>query len=690
MPKIKIDGVEMEVPAGITILQACELAGLEIPRFCYHERLSIAGNCRMCLVEVKPGPPKPQASCALPVADKQEIFTTTPMVEKARKGVMEFLLINHPLDCPICDQGGECDLQDQAMAYGVDTSRFHENKRAVEDKWIGPLVKTFMNRCIHCTRCIRFSTEVAGVSELGATGRGEDMEITTYLERAMTSELQGNVIDLCPVGALTSRPYSFKARPWELSKTESVDVMDALGSNIRVDARGKEVMRILPRLNELVNEEWISDKTRYCVDGLRAQRLDRPYIRVDGKLRPASWPEAFSTIAGRVKASSGERIGAIAGDLASVEEMFALKLLMEQLGSRHIDCRQDGTILDPGLGRGSYIFNATIAGIEAADAVLIIGSNPRKEAPVLNARIRKRWRLGGLPIALIGERVDLTYGYDHLGAGPESLSRLLAGQGEFFQALKAAKRPLIIVGQGALTGADGASVLGAAARLASEVNAVHDEWIGLSILHTAASRVGGLDIGFVPGEGGLNARDMVAAASAARLDVLFLLGADEIEMPRAGGGFVVYMGTHGDAGAHRADVILPGAAFTEKSGIWVNTEGRVQVGMRAAFPPGDAREDWSILRALSGALGTQLPFDSLAELRRRLYAAHPHMAEADAVRAGAPEDVMRLMLRDRGVSGPPFESPVKDFYLTNPIARASRVLAECSALQLGPASEAAE
>jgi NADH-quinone oxidoreductase subunit G len=695
--KLLVDGSEVEVPAHFTLLQACEAAGAEIPRFCFHERLSIAGNCRMCLVELK-GAPKPIASCAWGVRDCRpgpngeppEVMTRTKLVKKAREGVMEFLLINHPLDCPICDQGGECDLQDQAMAYGVDTSRFHENKRAVEDKWIGPLVKTFMNRCIHCTRCIRFSTEVAGVSELGATGRGEDMEITTYLERAMTSELQGNVIDLCPVGALTSRPYSFKARPWELSKTESIDVMDALGSNIRVDARGKEVMRILPRLNELVNEEWISDKTRYCVDGLRTQRLDRPYIRLDGKLRPASWPEAFSAIAARVKASSGERIGAIAGDLASVEEMFGLKLLMEQLGSKHIDCRQDGVILDPALGRGSYLFNATVAGIEAADAVLIVGSNPRKEAPVLNARIRKRWRLGGLPVALIGERVDLTYGYDYIGAGPESLARLVAGEGEFFQALKAAKRPLVIVGQGALTGTGGTTVLGAAARLASDLGAVNDQWIGLSILHTAASRVGGLDIGFVPGEGGLNARDMIAAAGAGRLDVLFLLGADEVAMQPAGAGFVVYIGTHGDTGAHRADVILPGAAFSEKSGIWVNTEGRVQVGMRAAFPPGDARDDWSILRALSGALGTPLPFDSLAELRRRLYAAHPHMAEVDAIRAGAPEDIMRLMLRDGGIAGPPFASPIKDFYLTNPIARASRVLAECSALQLGPVSEAAE
>jgi NADH-quinone oxidoreductase subunit G len=694
--KLVVDGREVEVPVHFTLLQACEEAGAEIPRFCYHERLSIAGNCRMCLVELK-GAPKPIASCAWGVRDCRpgpngeppEVLTRSKLVKKAREGVMEFLLINHPLDCPICDQGGECDLQDQAMAYGVDSSRFHENKRAVEDKYIGPLVKTFMNRCIHCTRCIRFSTEVAGVSELGATGRGEDMEITTYLERAMTSELQGNVIDLCPVGALTSRPYSFKARPWELSKTESVDVMDAVGSSIRVDARGKEVMRILPRINEFVNEEWISDKTRFCVDGLRTQRLDRPYLRNDGRLQPVAWQEAFAAIADRVGRTTGERIGALAGDLASVEEMFALKLLVEALGSKNLDCRQDGAVLDPSLGRGSYIFNATIAGIESADAVLIVGSNPRKEGPVLNARIRKRWRLGGLPVALIGERADLTYGYEYLGAGPDSLSRLLAGEGEFHQVLKAAKRPLIIVGQGALIGANGAAVLSSAARLATDLDALHEDWIGLGVLHTAAARVGGLDIGFVPGEGGLAADEMIAATGDGQLDVLFLLGADEIEMPGPRG-FVVYIGTHGDAGAHRADVILPGAAYTEKSGTWVNTEGRVQLGNRAAFPPGDARDDWSILRALSGALGKTLPFDSFSELRARLYEAHPHMAEADAVRPAKRTDLGRLASRGGDIAGASFVSPVRDFYLTNPIARVSAVLAECSSLQLGPAAEAAE
>ncbi len=695
--KLKVDGREIEVPAHYTLLQACEEAGAEIPRFCFHERLSIAGNCRMCLVELK-GAPKPIASCAWGVRDCRpgpngeppEVVTRSKLVKKAREGVLEFLLINHPLDCPICDQGGECDLQDQTMAYGVNSSRFHENKRAVEDKYIGPLVKTWMNRCIHCTRCIRFSTEVAGVSELGATGRGEDMEITTYLERAMTSELQGNVVDLCPVGALTSRPYSFKARPWELSKTESIDVMDALGSNIRVDARGKEVMRILPRLNELVNEEWISDKTRHVVDGLRTQRLDRPYLRMDGRLQPVSWPQAFAAIAERVAGTSGERIGAIAGDLASIEEMFALKLLMESLGSRNVDCRQDGAALDPALGRASYVFNASVAGIESADAVLIVGSNPRKEAPVLNARIRKRWRLGGLPVALIGEHVDLTYDYDYLGAGPDSLARLIGGEGEFLKLLLSAKRPLILVGQGALMGAGGAGILAAAARLVTNLGAATEDWIGLSILHTAASRVGGLDIGLVPGAGGLSAAAMIDAAGRGALDVLFLLGADEIAMP-APGAFVVYLGSHGDAGAHRADVILPGAAYTEKSGTWVNTEGRVQLGARAAFPPGDAREDWSILRALSGALGQTLPFDSLPELRARLYQAHPGMARVDARLPCRPEDIIRLAERaPQTLSGPAFVSPIRDFYLTNPIARASAVMAECSALQLGLAAQAAE
>ena len=685
MTKLIVDGKEIDVPPDYTLLQACEQAGAEIPRFCFHERLSIAGNCRMCLVELK-GSPKPVASCAWGVRDCRpgpkgeppEINTKTPMVKKAREGVMEFLLINHPLDCPICDQGGECDLQDQAMAYGVDSSRFQENKRAVEDKYLGALVKTSMNRCIQCTRCVRFATEVAGVPELGAIGRGEDMEITTYLEHAMVSELQGNVVDLCPVGALTSKPYAFVARPWELSKTESVDVTDAVGSAIRVDTRGREVMRILPRLNESVNEEWISDKTRHVVDGLRVQRLDQPYVRAGGQLKPASWSAAFAAIAEKLKGSSPARIGAIAGDLASVEEMFALKDLMTRLGSRNIDCRQDGEALDPAWGRAAYLFNATIAGIDKADALLIVGANPRREAAVLNARIRKRWRAGPFAIGLIGERVDLTYPYQYLGAGPETLGELAAGLGDFAGVLKQAKTPLILVGAGALARPDGAAVASLAARAAMALGAVKDGWNGFSVLHAAAARVGGLDIGFVPGEGGLNAAAMAANGA---LDVLFLLGADEAEV--APGAFTVYIGTHGDRGAHRADVILPGAAYTEKSGLYVNTEGRVQMGARAAFPPGDAREDWAILRALSDAVGHRLPYDSLGGLRAALFAACPHLQRIDTIAPGTAADIEKLAGLGGTTDRAPLRSPVEDFYFTNPIARASAVMAECSAIAEG-------
>jgi len=509
MAKLKVDGKEIEVPDHYTLLQAAEEAGAEVPRFCFHERLSIAGNCRMCLVEVKGGPPKPAASCAMGVRDLRpgpngeapEIFTNTPMVRKAREGVMEFLLINHPLDCPICDQGGECDLQDQAMAFGVDASRYHENKRAVEDKYIGPLVKTIMTRCIHCTRCVRFTTEVAGISELGLIGRGEDAEITTYLENAMTSELQGNVIDLCPVGALTSKPYAFQARPWELSKTESIDVMDAVGSAIRVDTRGREVMRIMPRVNEAINEEWISDKTRFIWDGLRTQRLDRPYVRRNGKLQAASWAEAFGAISDAVAKTSADRIGAIAGDLATVEEMYALKGLMTALGSANIDCRQDGAKLDPANGRASYVFNPTIEGIEDADALLIIGANPRFEASLLNARIRKRWRMGNFPIGVVGDVGDLRYDAERIGGGAETLRELVAGKLDFAKVLKDAARPMIIIGQGALTRADGAAVLALAAELAASVGAASGKWNGFGVLHNAAARVGGLDLGFVPGAG---------------------------------------------------------------------------------------------------------------------------------------------------------------------------------------------
>ena len=682
MTKLIVDGKEIDVPPEFTLLQACEAAGAEIPRFCFHERLSIAGNCRMCLIEVV-GMPKPQASCAMGVRDlppnrdgtPKVINTKSPMVRKAREGVMEFLLINHPLDCPICDQGGECDLQDQAMAYGVDSSRYRENKRAVEDKYIGVLVKTIMNRCIHCTRCVRFSTEVAGVPELGAIGRGEDMEITTYLEQAMTSELQGNVVDLCPVGALTSKPYAFAARPWELNKTESIDVMDAVGCAIRIDTRGREVMRILPRVNDDVNEEWISDKTRHVVDGLRAQRLDQPYIREGGQLYPASWREAFDAIAARVKSTQAKRIGAMVGDLAAVEEIFALKDLMTRLGAVDLDCRQDGAELDPKRGRATYLFNATIVGIEKADALLLVGTNSRREAAVLNARIRKRWRMGNFPIGFIGQRADLTYPYDYLGAGPDTLADVVSGLNPFGATLKKAEHPLVIVGQGALTRPDGAAVASLAAQVALGGK---DDWNGYCVLHTAASRVGALDLGFVPGSGGRNA---AAMAKPGALDVLFLLGADEIDV--APGAFVVYIGTHGDQGAHRADVILPGAAYPEKSGIYVNTEGRVQMAGRASFPPGDAREDWAILRALSDLLGHKLPYDSLNALRQALFTAHPHLQRLDQIAPGSRADIGGLAAQAGKTDRAAFTAVIDDFYLTNPIARASAIMAECSVIAEG-------
>ncbi|MGI2035778.1 NADH-quinone oxidoreductase subunit NuoG [Rhizobium panacihumi] len=693
MTKLKVDGKEIEVPDHFTLLQACEEAGAEVPRFCFHERLSVAGNCRMCLVEVKGGPPKPAASCAMGVRDIRggpngelpEVFTNTPMVKKAREGVMEFLLINHPLDCPICDQGGECDLQDQAMAFGIDSSRYTENKRAVEDKYIGPLVKTVMNRCIHCTRCVRFTTEVGGISELGLIGRGEDAEITTYLEQAMTSELQGNVVDLCPVGALTSKPFAFTARPWELNKTESIDVMDAVGSAIRVDTRGREVMRIMPRVNEAVNEEWISDKTRFIWDGLKTQRLDRPYVRRDGRLQAASWGEAFAAIKGAVSATSGNKIGAIAGDLASVEEMYALKSLISSLGSENIDCRLDGSAFDPSLGRASYIFNPTIEGIEKADALLIVGSNPRYEAAVLNARIRKRFRRGNFPIGLIGEAGEMRWDYEYLGAGPDTLTDLVENGNAFIDKLTAAKNPMIIVGPGAVARADGAAILALAARLAATVGAVTEDWNGFGVLHTAASRVGGLDLGFVPGKNGVNAAEMLKS-----MDVLFLLGADEFSAAEKGAKFTVYIGSHGDAGAHAADVILPAAAYTEKSGTWVNLEGRVQMGNRAGFAPGEAREDWAILRALSDVLGHKLPFDSLSALRAKLYAEFPHFAELDEVAAGTGDQVAKLSQAGGRADKAAFVSSVKDFYLTNPIARASAVMAECSALARNNFQVAAE
>jgi len=677
MVRLTIDGTEIEAPEGITVLQACELAGVEIPRFCYHERLSIAGNCRMCLVEMERSP-KLIASCAMPVADDMVIRTNTPLVKKAREGVMEFLLINHPLDCPICDQGGECDLQDQAMAYGTGRSRYLENKRAVRDKDMGPLVKTQMTRCIHCTRCIRFATEVAGVEELGATGRGEDMEVGTYIEKALTSELSANIIDLCPVGALTSKPYAFAARPWELSKTESIDVMDAVGSNIRIDARGGEVMRVLPVLNEDVNEEWISDKTRFACDGLKRQRLDTPYVRRDGALRPASWDEAFAAIADRVTGADGGRIAAIAGDLADCEAMCALKDLMAALGSAHIDCRQDGAALDAGV-RAGYLFNTTIAGIEAADACLLIGANPRWEAALINARLRKRWLRGGFPVGVVGPRVDLTYDTDYLGAGPRTLAEIADGAHPFREVLKAASQPMLIVGPGALARSDGAEVLGAARRIADACGLVKDGWNGFNVLHAAAGRVGGLDLGFVPGAGGRDVAGILDGAGAGDIDIVFLLGADEIDTAKLGQAFVVYIGHHGDVGAHRADVILPGAAYSEKNATYVNTEGRVQRAWRAVFPPGEAREDWTILRALSDTLGKTLPYDDIAALRRRMAELRPGFAEIGAVTPAAWQDFGA----DGAMGEDAFVSPIDNFYMTDPISRASETMAECARVILG-------
>ncbi|MCA1940345.1 MAG: NADH-quinone oxidoreductase subunit NuoG [Caenispirillum bisanense] len=675
MPKLTIDGIEIEVEPGTTILQAAERLGIEIPRFCYHERLSIAGNCRMCLVEVQPGPPKPAASCAMPVAEGMTVKTNSPMALKARKGVMEFLLINHPLDCPICDQGGECDLQDQAIAFGADKSRYAEAKRAVKDKYLGPLVKTEMTRCIHCTRCIRFATEVAGVPELGATGRGEHMEVTNYVEHALHSELSGNIVDLCPVGALTNKPYSFHARPWELKKTESIDVFDAVGSNIRIDSRGPQVMRVLPRVNDDVNEEWISDKTRQAVDGLLYRRLDTPYVRgADGKLKPATWNEAFKAIADRIQGVPGSRMAAIAGDLADCESMMALKDLMTAFGSANLDCRQDGMKVDPAI-RASYLFNSTIAGIEDADALLIVGANPRWEAAVLNARIRKRWLAGGFKVALIGQPVDLTYRYEHLGTNPQTLQEVVDGTHPFASVLKDAKRPMIIVGSGALMRDDGDVVLGACWKIAQATGMVGDGWNGFNVLHTAASRVGGLDLGFVPGEGGRDTRAIVEGAAKGEIDVVWLLGADEIAGERLGKAFVVYQGHHGDRGAHRADVILPGAAYTEKNATWVNTEGRVQRGHLAVFPPGEAREDWTILRAFSDVVGKTLPYNSLAQLRDRLTAANPVF--------GAVDRVVPAEWRAFGIDGvmntsKAFALPIENFYMTDPISRASKTMAECT------------
>ncbi|MEY4672124.1 MAG: hypothetical protein RLZZ415_2003 [Pseudomonadota bacterium] len=655
MPKVTVDGVELEVPAGATVLQACEMAGKEIPRFCYHERLSIAGNCRMCLVEVKPGPPKPQASCALPAAEGQEIRTDSPMVKKAREGVMEFLLINHPLDCPICDQGGECDLQDQSVAYGRGASRYDENKRAVTEKYMGPLIKTVMTRCIHCTRCVRFSEEIAGVDEIGALYRGDAMQITTYLEKAAAHELSANVIDLCPVGALTSRPYAFEARPWELKKTLSIDVSDAVGSNIRLDSRGREVLRILPRVNDDVNEEWLSDKARYQVDGLTRRRLDRPWIRRDGKLTAATWEEAFAAVA---KVNPGKSIGVVAGDMVDCETMFAAKALAGALGSKLLEGRQTGLDYDCS-NLAAVNFNSTIAGIEDADAVLVIGSQVRWEAPLVNTRLRKAAKRGA-KVFVVGPEWDATYAVTNLGNDLAVLDKLPKDAAD---ALKNAQRPAIILGGAAL----GKGALGPALALAEKYKLVRDGWNGFNVLHMAAARMGGLMLGYAQ-KGGI--ADLIKA----KPKLLLSLGADEVDYTKFADSIVVYVGHHGDKGAHAADIILPAAAFSEKAGTYVNTEGRVQFAEQAVFAPGDAREDWTILRALADALGVSVGFDSFAELRAAMIKAVPALGAEGLVAYGA------LPKADKAKAAGAIEAyPIKDFYLTNPIARASETMQRCSA-----------
>ncbi len=668
MPKLTINGMEVEVEPGTSIIQAAEKLGIEIPRFCYHDRLSVPANCRMCLVEVEGGPPKPVASCAMACADDMVVHTDSPMVKKARKGVMEFLLINHPLDCPICDQGGECDLQDQAMAYGFDRSRYHENKRAVPNKEIGPLIKTIMTRCIQCTRCVRFGEEIAGMTELGLLHRGEDVEIDTFIEKSIASELSGNMIDICPVGALTSKPYAFKARAWELTKTETIDVHDAVGSNIRVDSRGGEVMRVLPRLHEDINEEWISDKTRFAYDGLKTRRLDRPWIRNDkGKFEEATWDEALALVADKVKTAKKGKLAALAGDMADIEAMVALK---DYLNTPNLECRIDGAFFDP-AERAGYLFNTGIAGIEDADAILLVGTNPRWEAAMVNARIRKTWLRKRVKVGLIGEAHDLTYPYEHLGTGPKDLEALLKAKGGFAKVLKEAEKPMLVLGMGALQREDGEAIQYLARETADTFDMIAGDWNGFNVLHTAASRVGALDVGFYSKDG----------FDLAKMDVVYLLGADDFDLdllnPKS---FVIYQGHHGDAGAHRADVILPGAAYTEKDALYVNAEGRVQRARRAVFPPGEAREDWKIMRALSGYAGKPLPYDTHLQLRDRIVTEWPHLDDIDVL----PAAPWKKFGSKGKVLPDDFKTPVENFYMTNAITRASATMQACTAQILRP------
>ena len=674
MPKIIIDGKDFEVEENLSIIQACEVSGVEIPRFCYHEKLSVAGNCRMCLVDIEDArgmSPKPVASCAMQVSDGLKIHTKTQRVKKAREGVMEFLLINHPLDCPICDQGGECDLQDQSVAYGLGGSRYEQNKRSVENKDMGPFIKTEMNRCIHCTRCVRFSTEVSGSDEIGAIGRGRDMEITTYLDIAVKSELSGNVIDLCPVGALTSKPYAFSARPWELKQTESIDVMDAVGSNIRIDTKGNKVMRVLPRNNDEVNEEWISDKTRFFWDGLSLQRIDKPYLRENGKLRQVSWDKAIDVASDKLLNTNPEKIASITGDLVSIESIYSIKKLMDSIKSPNTECRQDGSKING--GREKWLFNSKLSGIDESDGCLLIGTNPRIEAALINSRIIRKSKENNYSIGLLGNKSELNYNYDYLGDDPSIIYDLINNNNPFCKKLSEMNKPLMIIGQGALKGDEGEDYLNLCIELANNYNFLNNHWNGFNVLHTAASRPGAMEIGFLPGERGKDLDQIIDGYNKGDISTLFLLGADEIEISEKTDCFVIYQGHHGDKGANIADLILPSPSFNEQNGLFINTEGRIQESVRATFPIGEAKEDWEIISLISKKMCLENIDNSFEDLRSSLFQSFPHLADIDMCLSGEklPEKIER-----RDIKQHVFKSSLNNFWLSNSITRSSRLMCE--------------
>ena len=672
MPIININEKDIEFENGMTVMQACEIAGVEIPRFCYHEKLSIAGNCRMCLVEMEKSP-KPIASCAMPASEGMKIKTNTKTIIEARKGVMEFLLINHPLDCPICDQGGECDLQDQALHYGFDKSRYEENKRAVKNKYMGPLVSTIMTRCIHCTRCVRFSTEVAGVDDLGLLGRGENAEITTYLEKTIKSELSGNVIDLCPVGALTSKPYAFQARPWELKKTESIDVFDAMGSSIRIDTLGKKTLRVLPRLNEEINEEWINDKSRFAIDGLSKQRLDIPYIKENGKLIQSNWNKTLKYITEEISKRKKEKTLALSGKFTDIETLFSAKSFLETLGSQYYDCRYDNAQFIEN-NRASYIFNSSIQAIDNADLILLVGTNPRWEATVLNSRIRKAYLNNNCKVGLIGKKIDLTYNYIHLSEDIIYLRKILENESSFSQELKNSKKPLLIIGNSAINNQDGEEIIKLCSEIAKKYKMVNENFNGFNILQQDISKVGALDIGFYNSIFSRDFNKNIYEHISKNNPVVFLLGSDDIDHRILEKSFLVYMGHHGDKSAQIADIVLPTPAFTEKSSTFINMEGRVLQTSKCFHPIGDAKDEWKIFRSLSNNFSNELKFNNLSELREAIALRYPFFKEINAlpsineINFGSPNQIKNRII----------DYNIKNFYMNDVISRHSITMANCS------------